>query len=53
MPQSTQPNLGDLLAQLVLQIEELLSAHLRLARQELTADGKRMAASWLCWDWCS
>jgi drug/metabolite transporter (DMT)-like permease len=44
MPQSSQPNLGDLLAQLVLQIEELLSAHLRLVREELTADGKRMAA---------
>jgi drug/metabolite transporter (DMT)-like permease len=44
MSQSSQPNLGDLLAQLVLQVEELLSAHLRLVREELTADGKRMAA---------
>ncbi len=44
MPQSSPENLGSLLGQLVLQIEELLSAHLRLVREELTADGKRMAA---------
>jgi Putative Actinobacterial Holin-X, holin superfamily III len=43
MPQSSPENLGSLLGQLVLQIEELLSAHLRLVREELTSDGKRMA----------
>ena len=44
MQQPSPQNLGSLLGQLVLQIEELLSAHLRLVREELTADGKRMAA---------
>jgi hypothetical protein len=44
MPQPSSQNLGSLLAQLVVQIEELLSAHLRLVREELAADGKRMAA---------
>jgi hypothetical protein len=44
MPQPSSQNLGSLLAQLVLQIEELMSAHLRLVREELAADGKRMAA---------
>lgn len=37
-------SLSELLVQLVQQIEQLLSAHLRLARQELIEDGKRFAA---------
>ncbi len=36
-------SLSELLVQLVQQVEQLLSAHLRLARQELAEDGKRFA----------
>jgi len=37
-------SLSELLVQLVQQVEQLLSAHLRRARQELAEDGKRFAA---------
>jgi uncharacterized membrane protein YqjE len=41
----TQQNLSlsELLTQLVSQIEHLLKAHLRLAREEITADGRNLA----------
>lgn len=38
-----QHSLGELLSQLVSQIEQLLAGHLRLLRQELTTDGKQIA----------
>jgi Putative Actinobacterial Holin-X, holin superfamily III len=37
-------SLTELLVQLVQQVEQLLAAHLRLAREEITQDGKRFAA---------
>ena len=40
--QPSQTNLGALLSQLISQIETLMSAHLRLARQEPAADGKKL-----------
>jgi acid stress-induced BolA-like protein IbaG/YrbA len=36
-------SLTELLVQLVQQVEQLLAAHLRLAREEITQDGKRFA----------
>ncbi|UFP94234.1 phage holin family protein [Gloeobacter morelensis] len=43
MQRQSEANLGLLMGQLVSQVEQLLSAHLRLARQELAADGKQFA----------
>jgi uncharacterized membrane protein YqjE len=36
-------SLGGLLSELVSQVEQLMSAHLRLLREELTTDGRKMA----------
>lgn len=43
MREREQYSLSELLSQLVSQIEQLLSGHLRLLRQELTTDGKQLA----------
>ncbi|AGY56504.1 phage holin family protein [Gloeobacter kilaueensis] len=43
MQRPAEPSLKELIAELVGQFERLVAQHIQLARQELTADGQRLA----------